>query len=212
MHVLNFFETENLLKKYKIPFTKVELVTEKKEANRFVSKFGYPLVIKINAPGILHKSDIGGVKTNINSKIEFDRAWKELSVLSGKKKGLIKGFLIYRMLFGKEIVLGMKRDDSFGPVVMAGLGGIFVEILKDVSFGICPLSKRQVFQILKKLKIYPILLGRRGEKAVNVRALINLIRKLCSLSLHETYIKSIDFNPVMLNSKEAVVVDSKFIV
>lgn len=212
LHTLDFPETENLLKKYKIPFVKANLVTNKKEALRFVSEFGYPIVMKIYAPGILHKSDIGGIKAGIDTKEKFEKAWEELSSLSKKEKGLIKGFLIYRMLFGKEVVLGMKRNNSFGPVLMAGLGGIFVEILKDISFGICPLSERQALDILKRLKIYPILLGRRGEKGVNIRSLVDIMRKLCSLSQKETYIQSIDFNPIIVNSKKAIVVDPKFIV
>jgi len=212
IQTLDFPETETLLKKYKIPFAKAKLVTSKKEANHFAKNFGYPLVMKIYAPEILHKSDIGGVKVNIRNKNEFNKAWKELSALSKKEKGLIKGFLIYRMLFGKEVVLGMKRDNSFGPVLMVGLGGIFVEILKDVSFGICPISKKEALKMLKRLKIYPILLGRRGEKRINIDALIEIMTNLCSLSLKETYIKSIDLNPLIVNSKEATVVDPKFLV
>ena len=211
-HLLDFPETEKLLQKYKIPFVKAKLVKRKKEADKFLEEFGYPLVLKIYSPGILHKSDLGGVKVNITNKKKFDQAWRELSDLSRKEKGLIQGFLIYRMLFGKEVVLGMKRDNSFGPVIMAGLGGIFVEIIKDISFGVCPLSRKEALEVLKRLKIYPILLGRRGEKGVNIKALLDVMRKLCSLSLKEDYIKYIDFNPLILNSEKTVVVDPKFII
>ena len=210
MKLLDFKGTERILKKYDIPFAKSYLVHNKKELDFAIRECGYPSVLKINGP-VLHKSDLGGVKTNLKNRRELNKAWKELSYLSFKSKGLIDGFLLYKMIVGREIAVGMKRDPSFGPVLMVGLGGIFIEVLKDVSFGVCPVSYSLAQKMLKKLKSYPILTGIRGQKPINIRLLIKIIHNLSSLSLREKNLKAVDLNPLIASEKEVVSVDAKLL-
>jgi len=187
MSLLNFSETKKLLLKYKIPFCKTEFVTSKEEAINFAKKIGFPVVLKIFSKEILHKTDIGGVKTEIKNEKELKKSFNEL-----KKIKKIEGILIQKQIKGQEIAIGMKRDNQFGPVLMVGLGGIFIEVLKDISFRICPLSKKEAKEMIKELKGYPILKGYRNQKPVNLEKISEIITNLSKLSLKEKNIKEID--------------------
>jgi len=207
MEVLGFEKTKRLLIKYKIPFSRTFLVKSEKEVLSFAKKIGYPLVLKISASKILHKTESNGVKTEIKDEKELKKSFNKLIKIKNNE-----GILVQKMEFGKEIALGMKKDPQFGPVIMAGLGGIFIEILKDVSFRICPVSEKEAKEMLKELKAYPVLEGYRGEKGINIKELAGIITKLSQLSLKEKNIKEIDLNPVIVNQKEAKVVDAKFVI
>ncbi len=212
MKALNFKETRKLLLKYKISFCKTELVKSKKEAINTAKKIGYPVVLKVSSTVILHKTDIGAVKTDIKNEEELKHAWDDASESFKKIQVSIEGVLIQKMIFGNEIVLGMKRDLQFGPVLMAGLGGIFVEVLKDVSFRITPVGKAEALKMIKEIKGYKILEGVRGQKPSDIKKITDIIVSLSELSVAEEKIKEIDFNPIIANERQALVVDARFLV
>jgi len=205
MTLLNFDDTKNLLLKYDIPFVQTNLVKNESEAVLSAEKIGYPVSLKIFGSQIFHRVDIGGVKTGIRNRDETKEAFSSLSKING-----IDGILVQKMSQGQEIFIGMKRDSQFGPVLMFGLGGIFVEVLKDISFRICPVSEKEALSMVKEIKGYPILAGIRGKKGVNTENLVKILVQLSSLSLKEKNIQEIDLNPILANEKEAKAVDFKF--
>ena len=211
MNVLNFNQVKEILLEYKIPFCKSYLAGSKKEALNFAKRTGHPLVLKISSPDILHKTDVGGVKIGIENERDLKRAFDEIlfSLKEKKPKAKIEGMLIQKQIFGKEVVVGMKRDLAFGPVLMFGLGGIFVEILNDVAFRVAPISKREALKMIREIKSFKILKGFRGEKPVNVEKIAEIIVKVSKLSLKEEKIQEIDLNPIIANEKGAQVVDAR---
>ena len=211
MRVLDFNKTEKLLLKYKIPLCTSYLVTSKKEAIDFAQKIGFPVVLKVFSPDILHKTDVGGVKIGIENERDLKRAFDEIlfSLKEKKPKAKIEGMLIQKQIFGKEVVVGMKRDLAFGPVLMFGLGGIFVEILNDVAFRVAPITKREALKMIREIKSFKILKGFRGEKPVNIEKIAEIIVKVSKLSLKEEKIQEIDLNPIIANEKGAQVVDAR---
>ncbi len=212
MKMLNFQETRALLLKYKIPFSKTILVKSKTEGIKIAEKIGYPLVLKVSSADILHKTDIGAVKTNIKNQEELKQAWKDISETAKKIKAKVEGILAQEMIFGNEVIIGMKRDLQFGPVLMFGLGGIFVEVLKDVALRIAPVKKSEAIKMIKEIKGYRLLKGIRGQEASEIKKIADIIVSLSKLSLAEESIKEIDFNPVIVNSKQTLVVDTRFLI
>lgn len=203
--LLNFDDTKKLLLKYEIPFAKTDLATSERGAVLLAEKIGYPVVLKVFGSQIFHRVDIGGVKTGIHNQDELKKAFYSLSKINGAD-----GVLIQEMSQGQEIFIGMKRDPQFGPVLMFGLGGIFVEVLKDISFRVCPVSEKEALSMIKEIKGYPILAGIRGEKGVNIENLVKILVRVSQLSLKEENIQEIDLNPILANEREAKAVDFKF--
>ncbi|MEA3292960.1 MAG: acetate--CoA ligase family protein [Patescibacteria group bacterium] len=214
MPFLNFSQTKELLFKYNIQILEAKLAKTKKEGLNFAKTIGYPVVLKISSPNITHKTDVNGVRIGIENKKELEKSWNEIlsSVKKVKPKAKIDGILIQKQMKGKEIVVGMKRDSTFGPVLMVGIGGIFIEVLKDVAFRVCPVSKREARKMLEELKGYKLLKGHRNQKQVSIEKITETITILSKLSLLEKEIKEIDFNPIIANGKEALVVDARFLV
>jgi len=210
MEILSFEQTKKILKKYKIPFCRTEIFNSQEKALAFAEKIKFPVVLKIHSRTIFHKSDIGGVKIGIQNSEEFNQAWKEISTNSQLKN--IEGILVQEMVKGNELVLGMKRDNQFGPIVMFGLGGIFIEILKDVSFRIAPIDKKQAIEMVKEIKGYRLLEGYRGKKGIDIKKLTDLLIKISNLAIKEKNILSLDFNPIMANDKEVLVADFRLII
>ena len=210
---LDFNRILSLLKKYKIEVISSFFVKRQKDLNEIFKKIKPPVALKVVSPQIIHKTDVGGVKLNLKTIKEVKKAWQEIveKIKTKKIKAEIKGMIIQPMTKGKEVIVGMKRDPVFGPVIVFGLGGIFVEVLKDVSMRIAPLTKKDVAQMLTEIKGFEILEGTRGEKSVNFKALQKIILSLSRLSLRHKEIKEIDLNPVMVNEKEAIVVDARMI-
>ena len=210
MEILSFEETKKLLVKYKLPFCRTEIFNSKEKALSFAQKLGFPVVLKVHAQKIFHKSEIGGVKTNIKDKEELGKAWEEISKnVEGKN---IEGILVQEMLKGNEVAIGMKRDSQFGSVLMFGLGGIFIEIIKDVSFRIAPVDKEEAMEMIKETKGFKILEGARGRKKADLDKIAEIIVGLSNLSMKEENIKSIDFNPVMVDENRACIADFRIIV
>ncbi len=212
MESLEFEKTKKLLEKYKIPFCQTKLAASLKEAVSFAKKAGYPLVLKISSPEVLHKTDLGLVKTDIDSLEELENAWNEITKTAKNGNIGMEGILVQKELSGTEIMIGMKRDAQFGPVIMFGLGGIFVEVLKDVSFRIAPVKKENALSMMKEIKGHKVLEGFRGQEPCNLDKLAEMIMALSELSLVEEKVKEIDLNPVIANEKGAQVVDARFLI
>ena len=209
MNILSFQETERILSKYKIPFCKTEIFNSKEKAFLFAQKIGFPVALKVHGQKVFHKSEIGGVKINIKEE-DFDLAWEE--IISNVEGKTIEGVLVQEMFHGNEVAIGMNRDDQFGPTIMFGLGGIFIEIIKDVSLRVAPIDKEEAEKMIKELKGFKILDGARGNQKANINSLVNILVNISNLSLKEDQIKSIDFNPVIVNNSRALVADFRIIV
>jgi len=209
---LNELESKELLTEYGISAEIGRLVKNMDELERISEELEYPVVMKILSNQILHKSDVGGVRINIGRE-ELKDAFEDImnSVKQKAPDAHIEGILIQKMHRGHEIIVGMYRDQQFGPVVMFGLGGIFVEILKDVSFRLPPLSKDEAMEMIKEIKGYPVLEGARGGEKANLDSLADLISRFSEFVMDFESIKEVDLNPVMVNEKQAVVIDARII-
>lgn len=186
------------------------------EAVRFANEVGYPVAMKISSPDILHKSDCGGVKIGLSTPQAVEDAF-ELMMLRVKRKkpdAELRGVLIEKMIVGgKETILGMKKDPQFGPVLMFGLGGIFVEVMKDVTFGLAPITEEECLKMLENTRSYKLLTGARGEKAVDISAIVLSMQRLSQLVMDFPEISEIDINPLKAgyHGDGAFVVDARII-
>ena len=207
-------EAKELLREYGIPVPDFKLIKTEEEIDKITEKFSYPLTMKIVSPDILHKSDAGGVKLNIQDEREAKLAYQEIIFNAKKynKKAKILGIIAYSMVpQGTEIIIGMMQDPHFGPVIMFGLGGIFVEILKDISFRILPLEERDAEEMISEIKGYQILKGIRGERPKDVQSIRDVLMKISQLVMENPEIKEIDLNPVFVFNQGLQVVDARMI-
>lgn len=213
MTLLSQDKTLKLLKKYKIPIVESHLATNPGKANNFSKMLGFPVVMKIDSPNIIHKSDVGAVITNIKDGTDAEIAYHKIieNSVHHDKDAKINGVLIQKQLKGRELIIGMKRDNQFGPVIVFGLGGVFVEILKDVSRRIAPISKSDAKEMIEEIKAKKALNHFRGDAPVKKEQLIDMLLKISNLSIKEKNIAEIDFNPVIASSKEIYVVDARVI-
>jgi 4-hydroxybutyryl-CoA synthetase (ADP-forming) len=202
----NLLEEEGLeiLRAYGFPLPKSILAKTEDEAVEAANKIGYPTVMKIASPQIVHKSDAGGVKVNLSNDEEVRDAFK-IIVDNAKKyddKAEIKGVLIVEMVKGgKEMIIGSKLEPGFGPVVMLGMGGIYVEILKDVTFRLAPFTDQEANDMISSIKTKKLLQGVRGEKPSDVEKLSECIQRLSQLVTDFREIKELDMNPVLVMEK-----------
>lgn len=207
-------ETREVLLAYGFSLPKKIVTETSREAISAANSLGYPVVMKIISPDILHKSDVGGVKVGITEKSQVARNFEDL--ISNAKRfmpeALILGVAVEEMIGpGKEVILGSSTDPSFGPLLMFGLGGIYVEVLKDVSFRIAPLTFNEADAMIKEIRSYPILKGVRGEEPSDLIAVREALLKLSQLVTDFSEILEIDINPLMVlpAGKGAVVIDSR---
>jgi len=213
----NMLETESreLLSMYTIPVPPAVLADNADQAAAAANTIGLPLAMKIVSPDIIHKSDAGGVKIKLNSDAELRQAFEEIIGNAEKvtARDRILGALISPMAApGQECIIGMIRDPQFGPVIMFGLGGIFVEVLKDVSFRVAPLSVEDIDEMIHETKGYKVLTGIRGEQPKDIDAIKDMLAKLSQIAVENPQITEIDLNPVIVHEKGASVVDSRVII
>jgi acetyltransferase len=179
------------------------------------AKLGYPLACKVHSADIQHKSDAGGVKLNIKSPKELEEAWHSIMASAAEKcpKARVEGVLVRPMLKpGVEMIVGVNNDKQFGPTVMIGMGGVFVELFKDVQLAVAPLSKKQAAQMIKRLKAFPLLNGYRGSKPCNIDALASLLVKVSEIAAaNKNTIKELDINPVFVNDEGVGIADALLI-
>jgi 4-hydroxybutyryl-CoA synthetase (ADP-forming) len=202
----NLLEEEGLevLKAYGLPLPKSALAKTDAEAVKVAKKIGYPVVMKIASPQIIHKSDAGGVKVNLTNDNDLKAAFKEIIKNAKKynKKAEIKGVLIVEMVKGgKEMIIGSKLEPGFGPVIMLGMGGIYVEVLKDVTFRLAPVTDREANDMISSIKTKKLLEGVRGEKPSDINKLSECIQRLSQLVTDFKEIKELDMNLVLVMEK-----------
>lgn len=199
------------LEKYGVPYPGYSIATDEQEVKEQSEKIGYPQVMKILSPEVVHKSDMGGVKVNINSADEAVAAYQQI-IDSVKGHGVkeIFGVLICEQAEeGLELIVGGVQDELFGPVIMFGLGGIFVEIMKDVSFRVCPINEAEAKKMINEIKAAPLLQGARGGDVLDTDALAALLVTVSRLMDENREIEQIDLNPVRLYKKGLKVLDAR---
>lgn len=207
-------ESKELLKNAGIPVTETRLARNKKDAISISKDLGFPIVLKIASSDIIHKSDSGGVKLGLSNAAQVGRAYSEImeSVRQRFPQARIQGVSVQKMARpGIEVIIGMNKDAQFGPVLMFGLGGILVEILKDVSFRLVPLAKKDARAMIEEIKGYPLLKGYRGHEPANIPALEELIVKVSDFIEQNPQIKELDMNPVFAYPDGVVAVDARII-
>lgn len=213
-NLLTEVESKELLKKGGILVVEAKLAQSKKEAISLSREMGFPVVLKISSPDVVHKSDSGGVKLGLANATQVGKAYNEIisSVRQAYPEAKIQGVSVQPMApSGVEVIVGMSKDLQFGPVLMFGLGGILVEVLKDVSFRIVPVTERDAREMIREIKGYPILEGYRGQKPASIPALEKLIVKVSEFVEKNPQIKELDLNPIFAYPDKAVAVDARII-
>lgn len=203
-----------ILSCYGFDFPGRALAKTAKEAGAIAERIGFPVVMKISSPDILHKTDVGGVKLDINSEIAAEDAFMEITTNARRlmPDAIIDGVMIYEMIKGgKEVILGVTYDRTFNHMLMFGLGGIYVEILKDVSFRIAPITRREAVAMINEIKASALLKGARGEKPVDLDAIADGILRLSAIVTDFPVIRELDINPLAVFNKGAYAIDARII-
>ncbi len=207
-------EAMQVLTYYGFQFPKRALARTSKESARSASQIGFPVVMKISSPDILHKTDVGGVRVNVKTPKEAEDAFQEITSNARRimPAAFIKGVMIFEMLKnGKEVILGVTYDRTFGHMIMFGLGGIYVEVLKDVAFRIVPVARQDALAMVNEIKTIGLLRGARGEPPADINAIANSIVNLSCLVSDFPEIQELDVNPLRVMEKGAVAVDARII-
>lgn len=205
-------EAKELLTTLGLNTTTARLARDVVEAVALAKKMDYPVVLKVVAPEIIHKSDVGGVKLNLKNEEELRRAYATLlrEVPQKCPAAHILGVAVQPMAFpGTEVIIGAVRDPQFGPAVMCGLGGLWVEILQDTAFRLAPLSRQEAAAMLRDIKGFPVLAGRRGQPGADLAALEKIILRVSDLIVQESRIREIDLNPVLVYPRGYLIADAR---
>jgi acyl-CoA synthetase (NDP forming) len=202
-------EAFEVLRAYGISVADYQVAQGKGDLRKAMEKLGKPIALKVVSPEISHKSDVGGVVLNLNDYSQAEKAYEKMDSLSREKSA---GILVQKMVpGGKEVILGSKRDPSFGPVVLFGLGGIYVEVLQETSLRIAPINRFEAEEMISELKSAAILKGIRGEPPSDRDALIENLLRLSQLMVDFPEIEGIDINPLIVLEKGAVAVDARIL-
>ena len=207
--------SKSILKTYGIKVPPYALATSASEAVKQAKKIGFPLVMKVVSPQILHKTDVGGVKVGIDNVSDVKKTFDDMFGRLSKKKGVnVKGILLEKMVpqDGVELIVGIQNDPQFGPMIMVGLGGIMTEVFKDVAFRMLPITTSDAKSMLNELKGSKLLKGFRGSKPVDLNMIAKALVQIGKMGVDNAdYVNSIDFNPVIVYPKSYFVVDAKII-
>jgi acetyl-CoA synthetase (ADP-forming) len=212
--VFTEYEAKEVLKEYGIPVQDGGLATTKAEARDIAEEIGYPVVMKGMSKQILHKSDAGIIELSIEDPAGIEEAFDRImeNAEAYDPDAEMDGVLVNPMApEGTEVIIGINRDPQFGPVVMFGLGGIFVEILEDVSFRVAPIDEQEATEMMEEIQGYPLLTGARGEEPRDLEALVDIIVKVSELA-EDLPIEELDLNPVFAYSDGALAIDARMIV
>ena len=207
-------ESKTILKRYGISVPPYALVKSADEAAKAAKKIGFPLVMKVVSPQILHKTDVGGVKVGIDNVQDVKKTFTDMYGRLSKKKGVhVKGILLEKMVpKGVELIVGLQNDPQFGPVIMAGLGGVLTEVFRDVAFRMLPITTSDAKSMLNELKGSKILKGFRGSKPIDINMIAKALVKIGKLGVdNANFFDSIDFNPIIAYPKSYYVVDAKIL-
>jgi succinyl-CoA synthetase beta subunit len=205
-----------VLSAYGLPVLETIIAKSRNEAIKASEKVGYPVVMKVVSDQVVHKTEVRGVLLNIKNSEEAGNAYNSIikNVKELKPKAEIKGILIRKMIpQGEEVILGIKRDPSFNAVIMFGLGGIYVELFKDVTFRAAPVDKLSALSMIKEIIAYPILAGFRGNKVRDIESIVRCIQRISQLAIDFPQIKELDINPLITleESKGSFVADARII-
>lgn len=206
--------SKSILKSYGIKVPPYALVKSADEAVKAAKKIGYPLVMKIVSPQILHKTDVGGVKVGIDNDADVRKTFNDMYGRLSKKRGVeVKGVLLEKMVpKGVEMIVGLQVDPQFGPVIMAGLGGVMTEVFKDVAWRMLPITTSDAKSMINELKSSKLFKGFRGSQPINLNMLAKALVQIGKIGVDNApYINSIDFNPVVVYPKSYYVIDAKII-
>jgi acetyl-CoA synthetase (ADP-forming) len=212
----NLLETEAkaICTEYGIPVTKFKLAKNEAEAVKFADAVGYPVVLKIVSPDIIHKSDVGGVLVDLKNARDVENGYTKIikNVKRHNEKARVVGILVQKMAPpSTEVIVGMTKDPQFGQALMFGLGGIFVEVLKDVTFRIAPITADEAREMINEVKAYPLLKGYRGTPPADIEAISKILLSTSKLVMEHNEIKELDLNPIMVYRKGAKTVDARII-
>jgi acyl-CoA synthetase (NDP forming) len=212
--ILTEIEAKQAFSSAGIGVTETLPASSQQEAAALSEKVGFPVVLKIASPDITHKTDAGGVKIGLKNKTEVKKAYTEIinSVRKMYPQAKIEGVTVQAVARpGVEIIIGTFKDPQFGHVIMFGLGGIFVEVLKDVAFRIVPIVRRDAAEMIKEIKGYALLNGYRGHEPVNIPVLENMLLKVSDFVENNPGIKEVDLNPIFAYKDSAVAVDARIV-
>jgi acyl-CoA synthetase (NDP forming) len=201
-----------VLEQYNIPYPEHGLARSPEEAARIAGELGYPVVLKVVSPDVVHKSDAGGVVVGLGDGKEVRTAYERISdgVQAAVPRARIEGVLVCKQApDGLEVIVGGLDDATFGPTVMFGLGGIFTEVLKDVSFRVAPLERRDAEEMIEEIRGYRLLTGARGQANYDLDATIDLLLSVSRLLIDHQEIKELDLNPVRLYHRGLLVLDAR---
>jgi len=199
---------------YGIPVTKFDLAKSEEEAVKFANAIGFPTVLKIVSPDIIHKSDIGGVIVGLKNADDVREGYNRIlqNVKKHDSKARIVGVLVQEMAPpSTEVIVGAIKDPQFGPAIMFGLGGVFVEVLKDVTFRVAPITEDDACEMISEVKAYPLLKGYRNTPPADIDAITKILLSTSRLVTDHMEIKELDLNPVIVYEKGAKTVDARII-
>jgi len=212
--ILTEVESKKILKQIGIPIVETRLAKSQAGAASISQKLGFPVVLKITSPDVVHKTDSGGVKLDLKNISEVKKAYRDILNFVGKKspRALIHGVSVQRMAPpGTEVIIGTTKDPQFGPVIMFGLGGIFVEVLKDVSFRVIPVGQRDALEMIQEIRGYPLLRGYRGKEPAHIPSLTAIILRISRFVNEHPEIKEMELNPVFAYRDKALAVDARIV-
>lgn len=212
----NLLETEakTLCSEYGIPVTRFKLAKNEGEAAKFAKEIGFPVVLKIVSPEIVHKSDVGGVVVGLKGVQSVKKSYNQIlkNVKKHKPEAKIVGVLVQEMApSSTEVIVGSIKDPQFGPALMFGLGGIFVEVLKDVTFRIAPITEDEACEMITEVRAYPLLKGYRSTPPADIKAIVKILLNTSKLVMEHQEIKELDLNPIIVYEKGAKTVDARVI-
>ncbi|HDI31588.1 MAG TPA: acetyl-CoA synthetase [Thermofilum sp.] len=211
---LTLSESLRLISQYGLPVANFVLVKNSERLEEAFEKLNKPLVVKISSPNLIHKTEIGGVKLGIKSLEDLKKAYNEVisSIKCRAPKARIEGVIIQEMIKGDyEVIVGGLRDPQFGPVVAFGMGGVLVEVLKDIAFDLAPLSEKEAYNLINRIKGAVLLRGYRGSPPADLEKLVKVIVKASQLIWDfKDYIEEMDLNPIIISGANLWVVDARF--
>ena len=207
-------EAKALCGLYGLPVTRIEVVEAEDDAVRVAERFGFPVVLKIVSPQVLHKSDVGGVLINIRDAVGVRKGYKKIieNVKARVLDAEITGILVQEMApDGTQVIVGSTKDPTFGSTIMFGLGGIFVEVLKDVSFRLVPITRGDAVEMVREIKAYKILEGVRGMPPADQETILDILMRTSEMLVECPEIKELDLNPILVYEKGAKIVDARVV-
>jgi acyl-CoA synthetase (NDP forming) len=212
--ILTEVESKQLLEEAGIPTARARLATSRDAAVQAARDIGFPVVLKVVSPQITHKTDVGGVKLDLKSPEEVAAAFDEIMAAARRAApdATIDGVSVQQMARpGIEVIVGVSTDPQFGPVIMFGLGGVLVEVLKDVSFRIIPIASRDARQMIREIKGFPLLEGYRGQDPADLAALESLLLRVSEFVEKQPEVSELDLNPVFAYKDGALAVDARIV-